>query len=117
MKKIIITGSSSGFGLKAAKDFADKGNRVFAAMRNPNGKNAKGKEELESHSNNIKVVDMDVTSDVSVKEGMASILAETGNIDIFHAQVMSGMLSFSKIISLPPCPLTAYLQSLPLDLK
>jgi NAD(P)-dependent dehydrogenase (short-subunit alcohol dehydrogenase family) len=42
-KNIIITGSSSGFGLKAAKDFADKGNKVYATMRNPNGKNAKCK--------------------------------------------------------------------------
>ena len=38
MKNVIITGSSSGFGLKAVKDFADKGNKVFATMRNPNGK-------------------------------------------------------------------------------
>jgi len=82
MKNIIITGSSNGFGLKAAKDFADKGNKVFATMRNPNGKNANAKAELESHSPHIKVIDMDVTSDASVKEAMATILAEAGNIDI-----------------------------------
>jgi NAD(P)-dependent dehydrogenase (short-subunit alcohol dehydrogenase family) len=39
MKNVIITGSSNGFGLKAAKDFADIGYQVFATMRNPNGKN------------------------------------------------------------------------------
>lgn len=82
MKNIIITGSSSGFGLKATKDFADKGNKVFATMRNPNGKNAIAKAELESHSTHIKVVDMDVTNDASVKEAMSTILAEAGNIDI-----------------------------------
>jgi NAD(P)-dependent dehydrogenase (short-subunit alcohol dehydrogenase family) len=82
MKNIIITGSSNGFGLKAAKDFADKGNKVFATMRNPEGKNANAKAELESHPTHIKVVDMDVTNDVSVKEAMSSILAEAGNIDI-----------------------------------
>lgn len=82
MKNIIITGSSNGFGLKAAKDFADKGNKVFATMRNPNGKNANAKAELESHSTHIKVVDMDVTNDESVKETMSTILAEAGNIDI-----------------------------------
>lgn len=38
MKKRIITGSSSGFGLKAAKDFADKGYQVYATMRNPGEK-------------------------------------------------------------------------------
>jgi len=75
MKNIIITGSSSGFGLKAAKDFADKGYKVFATMRNPKGKNADAKAELESHSTQIKAVDMDVTKEASVKEAMASILA------------------------------------------
>ena len=82
MKNVIITGSSSGFGLKAAKDFADKGNKVFATMRNPNEKNASAKADLENHSANIKVVDMDVTNDASVKEAMENILAEAGNIDI-----------------------------------
>lgn len=82
MKNIIITGSSNGFGLKAAKDFADQGHQVFATMRNPDGKNAVAKAELEAHSPHIKVVDMDITNDASVQEAMASILAAAGNIDI-----------------------------------
>ena len=82
MKNIIITGSSSGFGLKAAKDFADKGDKVFATMRNPNGKNLKVKTELEEYSSNIKVVDMDVTNDMSVTNAMNTIFSETENIDI-----------------------------------
>ncbi|HKK40507.1 MAG TPA: SDR family oxidoreductase [Cryomorphaceae bacterium] len=82
MKNIIITGSSSGFGLKAAKDFADQGHKVFATMRKPEGKNAEKKTELESHSDLIKVVDMDVTNDTSVKDTMDGILAEAGHVDI-----------------------------------
>jgi NADP-dependent 3-hydroxy acid dehydrogenase YdfG len=82
MKNVIITGSSSGFGLKAVKDFADKGNKVFATMRNPNGKNAKVKEELEAYSSHIKVVDMDVTNDMSVTNAMNTIFSEAENIDI-----------------------------------
>ena len=78
MKNVIITGSSSGFGLKAAKDFADKGYQVFATMRNPQGKNAAVKAELEGHSAHIKVLDMDVTSDASVKQAMDNILAASG---------------------------------------
>lgn len=82
MKNIIITGSSSGFGLKAAKDFADKGNKVFATMRQPDGKNAEKKAELEAHSSHIKVVDMDVTNEISVKVAIDGILEEAGHIDI-----------------------------------
>lgn len=37
-KSIVITGSSSGFGQKSVKDFADKGYLVFATMRGPEGK-------------------------------------------------------------------------------
>ncbi|NBC25734.1 MAG: SDR family NAD(P)-dependent oxidoreductase [Bacteroidetes bacterium] len=82
MKNIIITGSSSGFGLKASKDFADQGNNVFATMRNPDGKNAEKKAELEAYSDHINVVDMDVTSDESVTAAIDTILAEAGNIDV-----------------------------------
>lgn len=82
MKNIIITGSSSGFGLKAAMDFADKGYRVFATMRQPDGKNAEKKAALEAHSAHIKVVEMDVTSDDAVKKAMGHILAAAGDIDI-----------------------------------
>jgi NAD(P)-dependent dehydrogenase (short-subunit alcohol dehydrogenase family) len=82
MKNIIITGSSSGFGLKAAKDFADKGYRVFATMRNPEGKNAGVKAELEEYATHIQVVDMDVTKDASVQQAMERILDLAGTIDI-----------------------------------
>lgn len=82
MKNIIITGSSNGFGFKAAKDFADQGHKVFATMRNPDGKNAEKKAELEAHADHIKVVDMDVTNGASVKKAIDAVLAEAGNIDI-----------------------------------
>lgn len=82
MKNIIITGSSSGFGLKAAKDFADKGYKVFATMRNPSGKNASKKAELEGHSAHITVVDMDVTDDASVQQAIGGIIATEGKVDV-----------------------------------
>ena len=82
MKNVIITGSSSGFGLLAAKAFAMSGYKVWATMRNTNTKNAQHKEELESYSENIKVSEMDVANDDSVKLCIESILAEDGKIDI-----------------------------------
>ena len=82
MKNTIITGSSSGFGLKAAKDFADQGYKVFATMRMPEGKNAEKKAELEGYSTHITVVDMDVTNDASVKDAIHGIITEAGNIDL-----------------------------------
>lgn len=81
-KSIVITGSSSGFGQKSVKDFADKGYQVFATMRGPEGKNAIVKTELEAYSDSIHVVDMDVTNDDSVKTAIASILDKAGKIDV-----------------------------------
>ncbi len=77
MKKILITGCSSGFGYDAAKYLADKGHHIYATMRNVNGKNSKPASELkkygESKSLKIQVIEMDVTSDQSVEGAMNNI--------------------------------------------
>ncbi len=77
MKNILITGCSSGFGLNAAKYFADKGNFVYASMRNVEGKNARPAAELAAYKSadggKIKVIDLDVTSDESVKTAFTQI--------------------------------------------
>jgi len=70
MKKILITGCSTGFGYDAAKYFAEKGHHVYATMRNVNGKNAKAASELKEFAStndyNLDVLEIDVTSDESV---------------------------------------------------
>lgn len=81
-KSIVVTGSSSGFGQKAVKDFADRGYQVFATMRGPESKNAAVKAELEAYSDSIHVVDMDVTNDESVETAIASVLEKAGKIDV-----------------------------------
>lgn len=100
MKNIIITGSSSGFGMKAAKDFADQGYQVFATMRNPDGKNATNKAELTAHSDHIHVVDMDVTDDASVQTAMASIIDQAGNIDVLINNAGAMYIGITEAFSL-----------------
>ncbi|MCX2742663.1 SDR family oxidoreductase [Mangrovivirga sp. M17] len=73
MKNILITGCSSGFGNSAARYFADKGHHVFATMRNVEGKNSKPAKELGKYSDNIDVIEIDVTDDNSVKNGVSMI--------------------------------------------
>lgn len=77
MKKILITGCSTGFGFQAAKYLAEKGHHIFATMRNTNSSNTNAASELKQFAtaNNLKieVVDLDVTSDDSVKTAMNKI--------------------------------------------
>jgi len=77
MKKILITGCSSGFGFDASKYLAEKGHHIYATMRNVTSKNSGAASELKgfADSNNLKinVVEMDVTSDSSVSSAMKHI--------------------------------------------
>ncbi len=81
MSVILITGCSSGFGFLAAKRFAERGDSVFATMRNPGGKNS-GPAKALSALANIKVLDLDVTSDESVEAAAAMVLARAGAPDV-----------------------------------
>src|SRR6056297_1973128 len=80
-RTVVITGASSGFGAAAVRAFADRGDRVWGTMRDADGRNAARRAELEAHSPRIAIAGMDVTSDTSVAEGFARILAH-GPVDI-----------------------------------
>ena len=79
-KTVVITGASSGFGEGAVRAFADRGYRVWGTMRDASGRNADKKAALESASDHISVIDMDVRNDASVAEGFERILKE-GPVD------------------------------------
>ncbi len=86
-KKILITGASTGFGNITAKLLAKNGHTVYATMRDINGKNKPHKEALldwtKAEQVDLKVVELDVTSDESVENAKNQILAETnGSIDV-----------------------------------
>ena len=82
MKNVIITGSSKGFGYLAAKDFAKKGYKVWATMRDSDTKNSAAKKELEDFSDSIRVEDMDVADDTSVTNCVEKIICEEKKIDV-----------------------------------
>lgn len=77
MKKILITGCSTGFGYNAAKYLAKKGHYVYATMRNMDTKNAEASSYLKEYTKknglNIEVLEIDVTSDESVSVAIAKI--------------------------------------------
>lgn len=87
-KNVLITGASSGFGNLAARHFAELGANVFASMRNLPRQEASelaadGIANAVKNGWNLNVLEIDVTSDEQVAEGVAKAeqLAE-GPMDI-----------------------------------
>jgi NAD(P)-dependent dehydrogenase (short-subunit alcohol dehydrogenase family) len=79
-KSILITGSSSGFGLLASNTLIEAGHTVVASMRDPEGRNKGVADELKSRG--AHVVEIDVTDDKSVEKGVEQALQLVGHIDV-----------------------------------
>ena len=77
MKKILITGCSSGFGFDSAKYLAVKGHYIFASMRNINGRNSEPAKQLRDFANlkgvKIDLIEMDVLLDESVNSALSQL--------------------------------------------
>ncbi len=80
LKTVLITGTSSGFGLVSTGLLAERGWRVFATMRNLK-KRAKLERSLTEAglSDRVTFEQLDVTDPASIERATEAILAKTGN--------------------------------------
>lgn len=112
MKKILITGCSTGFGYDSAKYFAEKGHYVYASMRNINGKNANAASSLVEFAKlknaKIEVLEIDVTSDESVNNATNNLppldvlinnagLGYGGAMEAFSSQEITDQLDLNIV--------------------
>ncbi|MHA4844750.1 SDR family oxidoreductase [Flavitalea antarctica] len=82
MSKIIfITGTSTGFGKLMTVTLSKAGHSVIAGMRGTKSKNKAAADELGALPN-VQVLEIDVTSDTSVKGAFESVLTNYGHIDV-----------------------------------
>jgi NAD(P)-dependent dehydrogenase (short-subunit alcohol dehydrogenase family) len=85
IKTVLITGSSGGFGLLIARTLLEKGYTVLATMRDLDNRNATPAKELHTYAKDTKgtlqLLEIDVTSDASVDEGIRQAVEHTGHID------------------------------------
>ncbi|GLQ54605.1 SDR family oxidoreductase [Devosia nitrariae] len=83
---VLITGTSSGFGRLMAEGFARQGARVFATMRQTDGRNALAAEELRALAADenlaLEVIELDVLNDRSVTAAIKQAIADAGRIDV-----------------------------------
>jgi NAD(P)-dependent dehydrogenase (short-subunit alcohol dehydrogenase family) len=80
-KVAVVTGSSSGIGLETSLMLARNNYITYATMRTPD-KKAVIKTTVEKENLPIKVVQLDVTDDNSVKSAIKTINSEAGRIDV-----------------------------------
>jgi NAD(P)-dependent dehydrogenase (short-subunit alcohol dehydrogenase family) len=81
MKSVIITGTSKGIGLETALAFAKAGYKVYATMRDP--KTAPMiQQKCKDENLLVSVMTMDVDSDESVEQCIATILKENGSVEV-----------------------------------
>lgn len=74
---ILVTGASRGIGLLTVKTLAARGHRVYAAMRDPDGRNKAPAEDLAAWARNqsltLDTIEMDVTSEGSVVRAIETV--------------------------------------------
>jgi NAD(P)-dependent dehydrogenase (short-subunit alcohol dehydrogenase family) len=86
LMNVLITGTSSGFGLLTTRTLAKKGHTVFASMRGLAGKNAGVAAELrawaEREGVKVHTVELDIAKQASVDAAVKHILDSAGHIDV-----------------------------------
>jgi NAD(P)-dependent dehydrogenase (short-subunit alcohol dehydrogenase family) len=87
MKQVIlITGASSGLGRLMANALAASGHTVYASMRGLSGKNGWQVNEVgayaKEHGVDLRILELDVQSDVSAQSAIDTIIAGHGRLDV-----------------------------------
>lgn len=85
-KFVLLSGCSSGFGFRAARELALRGHRVFAGFRDPSGRNADRAQALQQFARTSKVhletLKLDVDDEISVATAVDHVLNRgEGRID------------------------------------
>jgi len=79
-RTILITGASSGFGRDMAETLSAAGHRVFAGIRDPDGRNRAAFDALRRQG--IYVLSLDVSDDGSVGEATRELFARASKLDV-----------------------------------
>ncbi|HKG89724.1 MAG TPA: SDR family oxidoreductase [Nitrososphaeraceae archaeon] len=98
-KVAIVTGSSSGIGLDASVTLAQNGFVTYATMRNLD-KSSIIKAAAEKEQLPIKIVQLDVTDDHSVKDAIRAIVSEAKKIDVLVNNAGFGLVGAFEDLSI-----------------
>jgi NAD(P)-dependent dehydrogenase (short-subunit alcohol dehydrogenase family) len=96
-KKILITGASGGFGKLTVLTLLQKGHQVAATMRDVNGRNKIVGDELRNAG--AIVLDIDVTDDKSVTNGVQKAITELNGLDVLINNAGVGVLGMQEFFT------------------
>jgi len=96
-KKILITGASGGFGRLIVLTLLRKGHLVAASMRDINGKNKTVADELSKAG--AKIIEIDVTDDTSVSNGVKKAIADLNGLDVLLNNAGLGVLGMQEFFT------------------
>ncbi|ASU35457.1 SDR family oxidoreductase [Mucilaginibacter xinganensis] len=94
-KVVLITGTNSGFGWLAAKSVAALGHKVYATIRDTEGKNADKAKAL-AQVENVIVLDVSLTDETSIKNAIDAIIAKEGTIDVLVNNAGAAMFGVAE---------------------
>lgn len=96
-KKILITGASGGFGKLTVLTLLQKGHQVAASMRDIHGKNKNVADELRKAG--AKIIEIDVTDDTSVTNGVNSAISDLDGLDVLINNAGLGVLGMQEFFT------------------
>jgi NAD(P)-dependent dehydrogenase (short-subunit alcohol dehydrogenase family) len=98
-KVALVTGSSSGIGFETALLLSKSGFHTYASMRNLE-KSKNITEIVNTENLPLRVIQLDVNDDISVKNAINKIIAENGRIDVLINNAAYGLFSPIEDITL-----------------
>jgi NAD(P)-dependent dehydrogenase (short-subunit alcohol dehydrogenase family) len=102
-KVVLVTGASTGFGRLIAETMARKKYRVFASMRDVNGRNAAAAGEIRElarrESLALEPVEIDVTDDASAERGVNQVTVGAGRIDVLVNNAGSVIVDLAESVT------------------
>ena len=97
MKTVLVTGSSSGYGLETARYFHEQGWNVVATMRTP-------REDVLPRSERLRVLALDVTDPTSIRAALAAsgpidVLVNNAGIGLFGAFEVTPLRTMQEVFA------------------
>lgn len=83
---ILISGAGSGMGLHTAEMLIRAGHQVYAGIADPKGRNLDKAEGLKDfatgYGRRVKIVDLDIRSEMSCRLAVSQVVVESGRLDV-----------------------------------